>query len=250
MSLLVEIRHRLDDFALDVHFRSNDGLTALFGPSGAGKTSIINVVVGLIRPEFGRVVVGGETLLDTERKIFVPKHRRRIGYVFQESRLFPHLTVRQNLLYGRFFAPRAEKVLEIGRIVHLLGIGALLDRRPNRLSGGEKQRVAIGRALLAAPRLLLMDEPLASLDDARKEEILPYIEWLRDELRIPILYVSHSVQEVSRLVSNVVVLSQGRVVAIGPPREAMSRVAAAALRPSTERKRPMPVVASVGATLA
>ena len=154
----------------------------------------------------------------------MPRHRRRLGYVFQEGRLFPHLTVRQNLLYGRWFAPPAERREDLDRVVDLLGIGTLLDRRPGRLSGGEKQRVAIGRALLAGPRLLLMDEPLASLDEARKAEILPYIERLRDESKVPIVYVSHSVAEVARLASTIVLLSEGKVAAVGPTSEIMHRL--------------------------
>jgi molybdate transport system ATP-binding protein len=162
--LEVDIEHRLSAFELDIHFRSGRGLTALFGRSGAGKTSIINAIAGLIRPERGRIVVDGSVLVDTEHGVRVPVHRRRIGYVFQEGRLFPHLTVRQNLLFGRWFASDRAPAARLDDVVDLLGIAELLDRRPGRLSGGEKQRVAIGRALLASPRILLLDEPLASLD--------------------------------------------------------------------------------------
>ena len=169
-------------------------------------------------------MVDGITVVDTERGILVPVHQRRIGYVFQDGRLFPHLTVRQNLLYGRWFAPASERRGELDQIVDLLDIAALLDRRPARLSGGEKQRVAIGRALLASPRLLLMDEPLASLDEARKAEILPYIERLRDESGVPIVYVSHSVPEVARLASTIVLVSAGSVAAAGPTAEIMERL--------------------------
>lgn len=224
MSLTVDVRHRLGDFRLQTAFESGGRLTALFGRSGAGKTSLVDIIAGLIRPDHGRVVVDGETLVDTERRVFVPRHRRRLGYVFQEGRLFPHLTVRQNLLYGQWFAARSERYGSLDQVVGLLGIGHLLDRPPARLSGGEKQRVAIGRALLASPRLLLMDEPLASLDEARKGEILPYIERLRDEGGIPIVYVSHSVPEVARLATTLVVLSEGGVVAVGPTPEVMGRV--------------------------
>ncbi|MGK9164842.1 molybdenum ABC transporter ATP-binding protein [Inquilinus limosus] len=223
MSLEIEIRHRQGDFALDVGFRGEGRLTALFGRSGAGKTTVVNVIAGLVRPQHGRVVVDGRTLVDTDRGTVLPAHRRRIGYVFQEGRLFPHLTVRQNLLYGRWFTPKAERSAEFGRVVELLGIAPLLHRRPALLSGGEKQRVAIGRALLASPRLLLMDEPLASLDEARKAEILPYIERLRDEARIPIVYVSHAIGEVARLATTLVVLADGRVAAAGPVAEVMGR---------------------------
>ena len=171
--LEVDIEHRLGAFELDIHFRSGGGLTALFGRSGAGKTSVVNVIAGLVRPQRGRIVVAGSVLADTERGIQVPAHRRRVGYVFQEDRLFPHLTVRQNLLFGRWFAPRSMRTGRLDDVVELLGIGSLLDRRPARLSGGEKQRVAIGRALLAGPRLLLMDEPLASLDARRRTRSFP-----------------------------------------------------------------------------
>src|SRR5215467_4454571 len=206
MTLAIDIRHRLGSLQLDAKFDTGGGLVALFGRSGSGKTSIVNIIAGLIRPDHGCVVNDDVVLVDTARGIFVPRHRRRIGYVFQEGRLFPHLTVRQNLLYGRWFAPRAAgRGDDLERVVDLLGIGSLLERRPGRLSGGEKQRVAIGRALLADPRLLLMDEPLASLDEARKGEILPYIERLRDESRIPIVYVSHAIAEVTRLATTIVV---------------------------------------------
>jgi molybdate transport system ATP-binding protein len=164
------------------------------------------------------------TLVDTKRGLYVPPHRRRIGYVFQEGRLFPHLTVRQNLLYGRWFAPRGRAGADLDRVVDLLGIGELVDRRPGRLSGGEKQRVAIGRALLADPRLLLMDEPLASLDEQRKAEILPYIERLRDESKVPIVYVSHSIAEVARLATTLVLMSEGKVAAAGPALDIMRRL--------------------------
>ena len=222
-TLEVDIEHRLGAFELDIHFRSGRGLTALFGRSGAGKTSVVNAIAGLVRPERGRIVVDGAVLLDTERGIRAPAHRRRVGYVFQEGRLFPHLTVRQNLLFGRWFAPGFAPAVQLDDVVDLLGIGALLDRRPGRLSGGEKQRVAIGRALLAGPRLLLMDEPLASLDARRKDEILPYIERLRDQASVPIVYVSHAVAEVTRLASTIVLISDGRVRAVGPLQEVMGR---------------------------
>jgi len=219
----VDIEHRLAAFELDIHFRSGRGLTALFGRSGAGKTSIVNAIAGLIRPRRGRIAVDGAVLLDTERGVCVATHRRRMGYVFQEGRLFPHLTVRQNLLFGRWFTSRRPASIQLDDVVELLGIGPLLDRRPGRLSGGEKQRVAIGRALLAQPRLLLMDEPLASLDARRKDEILPYLERLRDQASVPIVYVSHSVVEVTRLATTVVLISDGRVRAVGPVQDVMGR---------------------------
>lgn len=216
MSLEVEVFHRLGGFCLDARFQAQPGLTALFGPSGSGKTVLVNLIAGLSRPERGRIVADGEVLLDTAAGRFVPRHRRRIGYVFQEARLFPHLSVRRNLLYGHWFAPRSADRESLDRVVDLLGIGHLLARSPRRLSGGETQRVAIGRALLASPRLLLMDEPLAALDAARRDEILPYIERLRDESRIPIVYVSHAVAEVARLANTVVLLRDGKLEAAGP----------------------------------
>src|SRR3954452_4456548 len=224
----IVVRHRLGAFVLDAAFAAEGGLTALFGRSGSGKTSLVNIIAGLIRPERGRVVVNREMLTDTERGLFVPPKKRRVGYVFQEGRLFPHMTVRQNLLYGRWFAPRnireSGRPGEIDHVIELLGIGGLLGRRPANLSGGEKQRVAIGRALLARPRLLVMDEPLAALDKARKAEILPYIERLRDEAGVPIVYVSHAIAEVARLATTLVVLSEGRVAAVGPTASVMGRI--------------------------
>jgi molybdate transport system ATP-binding protein len=222
--LEVDVSHRLGGFALEARFASGPGLTALFGRSGAGKSSVVNLIAGLMRPDRGRIVVEGTPLTDTARGVFVPKHRRRIGYVFQEDRLFPHLTVRQNLLFGRWFSPPAERRGSLADVVAMLGIAHLLERRPGALSGGEKQRVAIGRALLASPRLLLMDEPLAALDVPRRDEILPYIERLRDELKIPIVYVSHSIAEVTRLATTMVLMSDGRVDAVGPVTEVLGRL--------------------------
>jgi molybdate transport system ATP-binding protein len=222
--LSVVVRHRLGDFLLDAAFESDGGLTALFGRSGSGKTSLVNAIAGLIRPQRGHIVVDGEVLTDTASGVFVPARRRHVGYVFQEGRLFPHLTVRQNLLYGRWFASRRSRPGEVDHVIELLGLGELLGRRPANLSGGEKQRVAIGRALLAQPRLLVMDEPLASLDEARKTEILPYIERLRDEFAIPIVYVSHAIAEVTRIATTMVVMSEGRVAAVGPPAAIMGRI--------------------------
>jgi len=224
MTLAIDIRHRLGSFLLDAHFKASSGLIALFGRSGSGKSSIVNVIAGLIRPDEGRVVIDGVPLVDTARGVFVPPHRRRIGYVFQEGRLFPHLTVRQNLLYGHWFTPPAQRSDGFEGVLDLLGIEGLLERRPGRLSGGEKQRVAIGRALLANPRLLLMDEPLAALDEARKAEILPYIERLREQSRVPIVYVSHSMAEVVRLASSIVLLADGKVAAAGAVSEVMHRL--------------------------
>jgi molybdate transport system ATP-binding protein len=214
--LEVSLRHAFPGFALDIAFEAPPGVTVLFGRSGSGKTTIVNAVAGLLRPDAGRIAVGGRVLLDVAKGVDLPTHRRRLGYIFQEGRLFPHLTVRRNLAYGRWFAPRDAPREDMGRVVEMLGIGPLLERRPAALSGGEKQRVAIGRALLAAPRLILADEPLAALDEARKAEILPYFERLRDEVRVPILYVSHSASEVARLATTVVALEGGKVSGQGP----------------------------------
>lgn len=224
MSIEVAIRHRLGSFALDAAFTSHGSLTAIFGASGSGKTTLINAIAGLIQPDSARVVIDGRTISDTSRGIALPVHHRRIGYVFQDARLFPHLTVEQNIAYGRWFAPRGERYADPAHILALLGIASLLARRPSQLSGGEKQRVAIARALLASPRLLLMDEPLASLDQPRKDEILPHIEQLRDGLRIPIIYVSHSVAEVMRLATDVVVMAEGRVAAHGAAADIAQRL--------------------------
>ncbi|MFW5834529.1 MAG: molybdenum ABC transporter ATP-binding protein [Pseudomonadota bacterium] len=230
MTLSVVLRHRFPGFELDVAFDAPPGVTVLFGPSGSGKTTLVEAVAGLLRPDRGRIAVDDWVLVDTEARRFLPPHRRRLGYVFQEGRLFPHLTVRRNLLYGRWFAPRTARTESLPRVVELLGIGHLLDRHPGALSGGEKQRVAIGRALLAGPKLVLADEPLASLDEARKAEILPYFERLRDEVSVPILYVSHSSAEVARLATTVVALRQGRIVSLGPPQQVLGDVAAMGVR--------------------
>ena len=220
MTLEVAIRHAFPGFTLDAGFAAPPGVTVLFGRSGSGKTTVVNAVAGLLMPDTGRIAAEGRVLLDTAAGVQAPPHRRRIGTIFQEGRLFPHLTVRQNLLYGAWFAPDGAAG-EMDRVVALLGIGHLLERRPGALSGGEKSRVAIGRALLSAPRLLLADEPLAALDEARKAEILPYFERLRDEVAVPILYVSHSASEVARLATTVVAMEAGRVVAQGPAAEVL-----------------------------
>jgi molybdate transport system ATP-binding protein len=214
MMLTVDIEKSFGEFSLAVSFEAAGGCTALFGPSGAGKTSIISMIAGLTRPDRGRIVLDGEVLFDSKARIDVPVSRRHIGMVFQEGRLFPHLSVKHNLDYGRWMNGRAVDQAAFDHVVALLDIGHLLTRRPGRLSGGERQRVAIGRALLAKPRLLLLDEPLASLDAARKSEILPYLERLRDEARVPMIYVSHDAGEVKRIASRVVMLEAGRVTAV------------------------------------
>jgi molybdate transport system ATP-binding protein len=213
--LVVAVEKRLGDFTLAVKFDAMVGATALFGPSGAGKSSVANLIAGLLTPDRGRIALDDTVLFDSAARIDVPPHRRRIGYVFQEGRLFPHLTVRRNLDYGRRMNGLARDEAEMRHIVDLLDIGHLLDRRPGKLSGGERQRVAIGRALLTRPRLLLLDEPLASLDAARKREILPYLVRLRDDARVPMLYVSHLADEVRRIATQVLRIDDGRITAQG-----------------------------------
>jgi molybdate transport system ATP-binding protein len=213
--LTVDVEKRLGDFRLAAKFEIAGGATALFGPSGAGKSTVANLIAGLIRPDAGRIALGETVLFDAKARVDVPPHRRRLGYVFQEGRLFPHLTVRRNLAYGRFMNALPRDDAEMAHVIELLDIAALLDRRPGRLSGGERQRVAIGRALLARPQLLLLDEPLASLDAARKREILPYLVRLRDEAGVPMLYVSHNAAELKRIATAVVRLEAGRVTAQG-----------------------------------
>ncbi|HLJ72060.1 MAG TPA: molybdenum ABC transporter ATP-binding protein [Roseiarcus sp.] len=207
----IDAFHRQGDFTLQANVRAKGRALALCGASGAGKTTLLNIVAGLVRPQAGRVEVNGVTLLDTKLGIDLAPRRRRVGYVFQELRLFPHLKVERNLLYGRRFAPKATPSVDFDQAVDLLGLRGLLTRWPARLSGGEKQRVAIGRALLANPQILLMDEPLAALDDARRMEILSYIEKLRDAFAIPIVFVSHRLSEVERLASDIAVLDHGKV---------------------------------------
>lgn len=211
MTLEIAIRHDVGDLHLEAELGIGAGLTALFGPSGSGKTTLINIVAGLVRPQSGRIAFDGEVWVDTATRLFTPPHRRGIGYVFQEGRLFPHMTVRRNLDYGTRFHSRALSAADAGRIVDMLSIGPLMERRPANLSGGEKQRVALGRALMSSPRLLLMDEPLSALDAGLKAAILPYIERVRDEAGIPIVYVSHSLEEVTRLATRVVAVDNGRI---------------------------------------
>jgi molybdate transport system ATP-binding protein len=215
----VDVALKIKSFDLDVAFQNGEGITALFGRSGSGKSLTLDLIAGLRRPDSGTIKLDGRVLVDRKRGTFVAPHRRRIGVVFQDSHLFPHLSVRRNLRFGRWFAPRGERGIDFNSVVEILAIGELLSRHPARLSGGERQRVAIGRALLCGPRLLLFDEPLAALDMERKLEILPLIERLRDEFAVPIVYVSHAIEEVARLANKIVVLDAGRVKAIGGPGE-------------------------------
>jgi molybdate transport system ATP-binding protein len=218
--LEVTFRHAFPGLSLDVCFNAPPGITVLFGRSGSGKTTIVNAVAGLLAPDQGRIVVQDRKLFDSAVRLNLPPHLRRAPYVFQEARLFPHLTVRQNLSYGRWFTRATAP--DFATIVEMLGIGPLLNRRPAALSGGEKQRVALGRALLAGPEILLMDEPLAALDEARKAEILPYIERLRDTGGPRVLYVTHALAEVARLATTLVVVENGVTIAHGPAQDLLS----------------------------
>lgn len=221
----IDIRKKQGGFAVAASFKQDQsGVTALFGPSGSGKTSVVNMVAGLLRPDTGRIVINSRCLFDSDRHVDLAPERRRIGYVFQDGRLFPHLTVRANLTYGMNRVPSQERFVTFDQVVDLLGLAPLLHRRPAKLSGGEKQRVAIGRALLTSPALLLMDEPLASLDASRKSEVLPFIQGLSTQFDMPILYVSHAIDEILNLATNLVILDTGRIVATGGIEELMGRL--------------------------
>jgi molybdate transport system ATP-binding protein len=228
----IDIEQQLGAFHLAVKFSVEAPIVGLFGRSGSGKTSVINAIAGIAKPLRGVIRINDAVLFDAAQRIDLAPEERRVGYVFQDALLFPHLDVESNLLYGQRLRAPKDRFIEEARVVELLGLGALLRRKPKTLSGGEKQRVAIGRALLAQPRILLMDEPLASLDVPRKTEILDYIERLRDELNIPIVYVSHSVTEVTRLADTVVVLSDGKCLAVGDVHEVIGRLD---LKPATGR---------------
>jgi molybdate transport system ATP-binding protein len=213
--LAVRVEKQFGEFSVNVSFISDTPATALFGPSGAGKTSVINMIAGLVLPDRGRIALDDDVLFDSASGINVPVWRRRIGYVFQEGRLFPHFSVKRNLDYGRRIGGHRNDPKQFSHVIELLDIGHLLDRRPGKLSGGERQRVAVGRALLMQPRLLLLDEPLASLDAARKHDILPYFERLRDDARVPLIYVSHNAAEIKRIASRVVRIESGKVTEAG-----------------------------------
>jgi molybdate transport system ATP-binding protein len=222
--LEVKVKRRQGHFSLDVSFKGPEsGVTALYGASGAGKTSIVNMVAGLMRPDTGYIAINDLCLFDSARGIDLPPEKRRIGYVFQDGRLLPHLSVKSNLTYGMRLTPPDRRFVKFDPVVALLGIEHLLHRRPARLSGGEKQRVAIGRALLTSPAMLLMDEPLASLDMARKTEVLPFITRLGREFAIPILYVSHAMDEILNLATHMVMMEAGRVLACGDLEALFSR---------------------------
>jgi molybdate transport system ATP-binding protein len=220
--LAARFRHGYPGFGLEVDLRLPPrGVTAIFGPSGSGKTTLLRLIAGLERAAGGYLSVADAVWQDAQT--FVPTHERPLGYVFQDARLFPHLDVRRNLDYGLSRIPASSRRVSLDGVIELLGIGPLMDRKPERLSGGERQRVAIARALVVSPRLLLLDEPLAALDQARKQEVLPYLERLHDTLDIPVLYVSHAIDEVARLADHMVVLDAGRVVAQGSTLDLMAR---------------------------
>jgi molybdate transport system ATP-binding protein len=224
MMLDIALTKNLEHFALDVAFKSDAPVLGLFGRSGSGKTTLVNCLAGIATPDRGRIVIDDTLLFDSEQGINLPPEKRRVGYVFQDALLFPHLNVEDNLQYGARLNKHAGALMPAHDVIRLLGLEKLLTRRPTTLSGGEKQRVAIGRALLANPRILLMDEPLASLDGERRHEVLSYIEMLRDQLPIAIVFVSHSVSEVTRLADNLVLLSEGKMMACGPVQEVMGRL--------------------------
>ena len=224
MTLKVQLRRQLVSFKLSVDFECKPGITALFGRSGCGKTSLINQIAGLMKPDSGRIVVDEQVLYDSALAIDVTTRKRRIGYVFQDARLFPHMSVESNLRYGEWLTTKSNRYVKMHTVVELLALGPLLTRRPANLSGGERQRVAIARALLCSPRILLMDEPLSALDGARKRDIIPYLERLRDEMQIPIVYVSHALEEVARLADTVVLLHDGQQQAVGAPENVLTRL--------------------------
>jgi molybdate transport system ATP-binding protein len=213
--LRVDITKQLGEFTLEASFSGEGRVTGLFGASGAGKTSLVNIIAGLLRPDRGLIALDDDILDNTAKSLHVPPHRRRIGYVFQDARLFPHMNVAENLDYGRRMNRLPEDPAQKSRILDMLDIGHLHDRRPGKLSGGERQRVALGRALLSKPRLLLLDEPLGSLDEGRKIEILPYLVRLRDEANVPMVYVSHDAAEMRQLATQIVMLRGGKVTALG-----------------------------------
>ncbi len=222
-SLQVDIERRVGDFALAAKFSSDKDITVVFGPSGSGKTMLLDTIAGLERPSGGSIKLGGETLFHYDATIDLPPEKRKVGYVFQSGRLFPHLNVNENLRFGERLLKTEERRISFDDVIDVLGIEPLLERSTHRLSGGEQQRVAIGRALMSSPQLILMDEPLASLDPLRRQEILPFVEMLKDEFAIPIVYVSHSLDEVVRLGDRVVLLDQGTQVAVGTVDDVLNR---------------------------
>jgi molybdate transport system ATP-binding protein len=210
---MIELQAQLKrpHFELDVSLQLNHRVTAIFGPSGSGKSTLLGIIAGTIQPDSGRVIINGECLFDSRQRINKPIHERRVGLVFQDGRLFPHLNVAQNLGYALSFIPKEQQQFDLGHIVQLLEISPLLQLQPHQLSGGEKQRVALGRALLSSPRLLMLDEPLASLDDRLKNQILPFLKLVADEIKIPMIYISHSREEIMQITSNLIHIEYGRI---------------------------------------
>lgn len=220
----IRLKKSIAGFHLAVEFKAEAGLTAIFGPSGAGKTMIAKMLAGLVRPDDGHILIDGRALFDPRKNLNVPVHQRHIGFVFQEHRLFPHYSVRGNLAYGKRQAARTASPIKFETVIDILGIGSLLDRQPVSLSGGERQRVAIGRALLSNPKILIMDEPLSSLDQARKAEILPLIETLKSEFSLTTLYISHSIEEITRLADTILLIDKGAQKGVGPTADILSRL--------------------------
>lgn len=211
---LIEIAAKLQrkHFTLDIQFNLTARVTGLFGPSGSGKSTILNIIAGLVKPDNGRVTIDGQCLLDTAQHIFVPVYQRQVGLVFQDSRLFPHLSINDNLHYGYHKRQPVQQQFQPAQIIDLLQIGHLLNQRPHQISGGEQQRVAIGRALLSSPKLLLLDEPLASLDERLKDQILPFLKKVANEIKIPMIYVSHDQQEVRQICEEIVFIDNGKLI--------------------------------------
>lgn len=221
--LSVNVQKTINNSIIDAKFNVNKGITALYGPSGAGKTTIINMIAGLLNPDNGKIKLSEKTIFNFKKNINLKPEQRRIGYIFQDPRLFPHLNVIKNLKYGMNYVPKTQRIIEFDSIVDLLGIKNLLDRKIINLSGGEKQRISIGRALLTSPDLLLMDEPLSSLDDSRRHDILPFLSNLCKNLDIPIIYVSHNIQEILYLAETLIVIGNGKTRAVGSVEETLSR---------------------------
>ena len=223
--LKVSIKHEFPSLTIDIQFEGEQNcITALFGKSGSGKTSILNMISGLVKPDYGYIEIDNDIILDTNNNIFTPPQKRNIGYIFQDSRLFPHLNVLSNLKYGINTVNAKHPVIQIDKVIDTLKLENLLDRKTSNLSGGEKQRVAIGRALLTCPRLLLMDEPLASIDAQMRAEIFPFVEDLQNKFKMTILYVSHSIEEVIRLADKMLLISEGKKEAQGDVEQIMSRL--------------------------
>jgi molybdate transport system ATP-binding protein len=210
---MIEVQARLKrkHFELDASLQLSQRVTAIYGPSGAGKSTLLSIIAGITQPDSGRIVIDGECLFDSEMRINKPIHQRKIGLVFQDGRLFPHLTVEHNLSYALNFTPVENQQFQLKQIVALLEIGHLLKQRPHQLSGGEKQRVALGRALLSSPRLLMLDEPLASLDGRLKSQILPFLKLVSNEINIPMIYISHSKEEIMQITDNLIDIQLGKV---------------------------------------